>query len=221
VSEPSSASILLWVIVAVAAFPATLLVTMALITVPLGIALGPLVAAVGWDLHLVEMGLWPIVWGALACAAIWGSGRALLGISRLRPASVAFVALGFLVAAWHHVVLQQWEISRFGYVDPDLVGWTAGLFALVVGVGVAAFGASVAPRPIAWLPTTLVVAGFLAVIIVAVSNLGGVSDGVEPDSFHLAATIAAASTYALLATHFTFRRLPGRRSPLHNQRFGT
>lgn len=204
---PNSTRAVAWAALSLAAFPLALLATLPLITLPSQTGLGSLIADAGWNVHLVEMALWPIVWGTLSCAAIWYAGRVLLALRAPPRTEIAIAAIGFVLAAWHHVVLQQWQIGRLGIVDPDQVGWTAGLFALLVGIGVAAFGASIAPRSIARLPAALLVIGCVGVLLVAMSNLGGVSDGIRADSVVLAVSLVAACLYSALATLLTLSRV--------------
>ena len=46
--------------------------------------------------------------------------------------AIGIAAVGIGLSAVVNVVLQQWEMTRFGITEPELVGPTAALFARVV-----------------------------------------------------------------------------------------
>lgn len=184
-----------WIILSIVAFFAALLATLPTVSL-IGSTLSP-----AGDLHLLQMALWPIVWGTFALAAVWLLGRALLGFPRLHPTGLALAVTGVGLAAWHHVVLQLWGRAHLGYYDPDMIGPTAGLFAVLVGIGVAAFGSYVAPRGVLWVPGALVVLGTLGVLVIAAGNaIAGAPNGIAADSIPLAVSIGAAVAYAVAAS---------------------
>ena len=117
----------------------------------------PVIAAMQlvWDApHLAQMAAWGPVWGILAVVGVLLAAQLALG-AWLRPSPIAIgiAAVGIGLSSVVNVVLQQWEITRFGITEPELVGPTAGLFAVLIGLAVAGFGALIAPRRlIGWRP---------------------------------------------------------------------
>jgi hypothetical protein len=157
--------------------------------------------------HLTMMVAWSVSWGALSALGVLVAARLVFG-SWLRPPplSLAIAAAGIGLSAAINVVLQQWAIARYGYWDPDFVGLTAGLFALLIGLSTAAFGAFlVPPRHIGW-PLLAVGLGFAMTVTVVASNLPGLADGIRPDGWPLAAVIGLCGLYALVTTGLVLRR---------------
>ncbi|HEX6140584.1 MAG TPA: hypothetical protein VF013_09010 [Candidatus Limnocylindria bacterium] len=183
---------LAWAVLSFAAFCTALFVTFGVITV------------VRWFVeldHLVELALWSLVWGSLALAAVLGAARVAFGAwPAVRPAGILLAAGGIALSGTVHVLLQQWEIERFGYRDPDLVGWTAGLFAVLLGQATAAFGVFAAPRGAVGWPLAGVLLGAAGIALIVAANLPGLRDGIAPESWPLAVAVAACALYAVFAT---------------------
>ena len=195
---------LLWVIGSIAAFGLALFATLPIITVSADLFAPPL----GFDRHLLSMALWPIVWALLAAGGIWLLRNVLLGPVRPQPMAVVLLLLGCVIAAWHHVALQRWLFHRFGYVDPDMVGWTVGLFAVLAMIGVAAFATLIAPARVAWVPAGVAVIGAAGTVLIGVDNaISGVPNGIASDSVPLAVTLVVASLYAIGASVMVVRQL--------------
>jgi len=151
--------------------------------------------------HSLDMALWSVVWSVFGAAAVLIAGRVAFTVwLRAGAAAVAIVVIGTLLSVGVHLTLQSWAAVRFGYFDPDFIGWTAVLFALLVGLATAAFGVFVAPRgAVAW-PLTFVLLGSAGVMLVLAANLPGLSDGLAPDSRPLAGWLGASGLYAALVT---------------------
>jgi hypothetical protein len=180
-----------WTLLSIAGFCVGLLVSL-----PVNAALNLVV-----DMpHLAEMALWPVTWGSVSMAGILAAGRLAfrrpLAVSR---AGLLFGATGILLAAGLQVALQQWAVARFAYADPEFIGPSAALFAVLVGLGAATFGVFVAPRGMAAWPLGFVLFGTGCVAFVLLSNLPGLGDGLAPESRPLAAWLGASGLYAVLA----------------------
>jgi len=170
----------------------------------------PLLAAVKlvWDApHLAEMAIWSPVWGILSILGVLVAAQLALG-AWLRPPAIAIgiAAVGLGLSAVVNVVLQQWEMTRFGITEPELVGPTAALFAVLTGLAVAAFGAFLAPRRLIGWPLAAVVLGFLGVAVIVVSNIPGLRDGIAAESWPLAVWVGISGLYALVTTGLVIRR---------------
>jgi hypothetical protein len=177
-------------------------------------AILPLVAAVRmvWEApHLAEMALWSPSWGILAMLGVLLAARLALG-TWLRPSATAIgiAAVGIGLSAVVNVVLQQWEQLRFGITEPELVGPTAALFAMLVGLAVAGFAAFLAPRRMIGWPVVAVALGFIAVAVIVGSNVPGLRDGIGADSWPLAIWVGLSGIYALVVAALVARRALGR-----------
>jgi len=162
-----------------------------------------------WDTpHLVEMAAWSPIWGVLSVLGVLVAAQLALG-TWLRPSPVAFgvAAFGIGLSAVLNVVLQQWEIARFGITEPELVGLTAGLFAVLIGLAVAGFAALIAPRRLIGWPLAAFALGFVGVAIIVLSNVPGLRDGIAAGSWPLAICVGLSGVYALVTGGLVLRRL--------------
>jgi hypothetical protein len=161
-----------------------------------------------WDApHLAQMGAWSVVWGVLSVVGVLVAARLVFGAwLRPRPLGVAVAGVGIGLSAVLNVVLLQWETTRFGYIEPELVGLTAGLFAVLIGLSVAAFGALLVPRRLIGWPLAMVALAFAGVAIIVVSNLAGLADGIGAESWPLAICVGLSGVYALVTGGLVLRR---------------
>lgn len=162
-----------------------------------------------WDTpHLVEIAAWSPIWGVLSVLGVLVAARLALG-ARLRPSPVAIgvAAFGIGLSAVLNVVLLQWETTRFGYIEPELVGLTAGLFAVLIGLAVAAFGVLIAPRRLIGWPLAAFALGFVLVAIIVLSNIPGLDNGIGPESWPLAICVGLSGLYAVVTAGLVIRRV--------------
>ena len=161
-----------------------------------------------WDApHLAQMGAWSVIWGVLSLLGVLAAARLVFGAwLRPRPLGVAVAGVGIGLSAVLNVVLLQWETTRFGYIEPEMVGLTAGLFAVLIGLSVAAFGAFLVPRRLIDWPVAMVALGFAGVAIIVLSNLTGLADGIGADSWPLAICVGLSGAYALATGGLVLRR---------------
>jgi hypothetical protein len=140
----------------------------------------PILAVVNWftDLqHLAEMAIWSVVWGGLSLIGVLVAGRVAFDAwLPLHPVGLTIAAVGVALSAIVHVVLQQWAIGRFGVPEAEYVGWTAGLFAVLIGIAVAVFGTFVAHKPVIGWPLSAVLLGAAGVAFVLLTNMPGLGD---------------------------------------------
>jgi hypothetical protein len=187
-----------WAVLSFAVFVAALYATL------------PILAVAQWfvDLpHLTEMAAWSVVWGGLSVVGVLAAARLAFGAwLPLHPAGLAIAVAGIALSATVHVVLQQWEIARFGIPEPEYIGWTAGLFAVLIGLAVASFGAFLAPRQVIGWPLAAVVIGAAGVALIILSNVSGLSDGIGDDSWPLAIWVGLSGLYAVGVAALVIRR---------------
>ena len=161
-----------------------------------------------WDApHLAQMGAWSVIWGVLSLIGLLVAARLVFGAwLRPRPLAVAIAGVGIGLSAVLNVVLQRWETIRFGITEPELVGLTAGLFAVLIGLSVAAFGAFLVPRRLIGWPLAMVALGFAGVAIIVLSNIPGLQDGIGADSWPLAICVGLSGAYAIVTAGLVLRR---------------
>lgn len=97
----------------------------------------------------------------------------------------------------------------FNVPEAEYVGWTAGLFAVLIGLAVAAFGALLAPKPVIGWPVSAVLLGAAGVAFILVTNIPGLGDGIADDSWPLAIWVGLSGLYALVAAGAAVRRAIG------------
>jgi len=173
-------------------------------------AIFPVLAAIrlfGDTPHLAEMAAWSLIWGGLSLLGVLMAARIAFG-AWLMPSStgIAIAAVGITLSAVVNVVMQQWQIGWLGYVDPDFLGWNAGLFALLVGLAVAAFAAFLVPRRVIGWPVVAVLLGCLGVAGVMATNIPRLADGIPSTSWPLVIWTSLSALYALTATGLVIRR---------------
>lgn len=182
------ASGLSWAALSVGAFVAA-----AFVSLPVATGFGSL-------LPVPDTAAFISAWGCLAIVAVLGAGRIAFG--RWLPVNVAalFVAaLGIGLAVGVDTMLREWATARFGYYDPDQVWWSAGLFAVLIGLATATFGVLAAPRGYARWPAAFALAGAAGVLFIVLSNVPGLRDGIEAESWPVAIWIGLGGAYALAA----------------------
>jgi hypothetical protein len=147
------------------------------------------------------------IWGGLSLIGVLVSARLAFGAwLPLHPVGIGIAAIGVVLSAIVHVVLQQWKIARFGVPEAEYVGWTAGLFAVLIGLAVAGFGAFVAPKPVILWPLSAVLFGAAGAAFILVTNMPGLADGVADGSWPLAVWVGLSGLYALVAARAAVRR---------------
>jgi hypothetical protein len=153
------------------------------------------------------MAAWSVVCGGLSLLGVLVAGRlAFDAWLPLHPMGLTIAAVGVALSAIVHVVLQQWAIGRFGVPEAEYVGWTAGLFAVLIGLAVAAVGAFLAPRQAIGWPLSAVLLGAAGVAFVLLTNVPGLNDGIGDDSWPLAIWVGLSGLYAVGVAAFVIRR---------------
>ena len=182
-------------------------------------------AAFGLAISVVSRGMFPdtgpgslridlagflLLIGAFEMGAVLAAGRVAFGSwLEARPRQLILPAAGIALAIGIELALHEWARSSIGYYDWDFIGWTAGLSFSVVFVAVAWFGSTVAPRGATTPPRIgLGLSAFLVVLIV-VSNVPGLGDGIDPKGWPLAILVGLSAAYAIGAVITSMRgRVP-------------
>jgi hypothetical protein len=92
-----------------------------------------------------------------------------------------------------------------GYYDWDFIGWTAGLSFSVVLVAVAWFGVTVAPSSAQLPPRIGLGLGAVLVVLIVLSNVPALGDGIGPNSMPLAMLVGLSAGYAIAAIVISLR----------------
>jgi len=158
--------------------------------------------------HAFMLGLWALAWVPVAGLLTLAAARIVFGAWPAVATSAWLVLLvGALVGAAHVWVLADWAIARYGYSDPDFIGPTFGLFAVVAGVAVAGFGIQMVSRAAAWMPLLAVAGGVALAISIISSNIPGLANGLGGDSGPLAVATVAATLYVGAVAALSVARL--------------
>jgi predicted lysophospholipase L1 biosynthesis ABC-type transport system permease subunit len=181
-----TASGLSWAALSLGAFVAA-----AFVSLPVAIGFGGL-------LRVPETAAFISTWGCLAIVSVLGAGRiAFRGWLPVNVAALSVAAIGIGLAVGVDTTLHEWATARLGYYDPDQVWWSAGLFAVLIGLATATFGVLVAPRGYAWRAAAFALAGAAGVLFIVLSNVPGLRDGIEAESWPVAIWIGLGGAYAL------------------------
>jgi hypothetical protein len=144
--------------------------------------------------------------GTFGTGALLAAGRVAFGSwLDVRPRQLIPPAAGVGVAIGVELALHQWAWLSIGSYDWDLIGWTAGLSFCVVLVAVAWFGVTVAPRGATAPPRIGLGLSALLVLLIVLSNVPGVGDGIGPQGWSLAILVGSAAIYAIGAVTTALR----------------
>ena len=204
-SPNASAATWIWALLSVAAWIASFIAAFGAMAA-LGTLgwIGPDFGGVRHDLALLLA-----LHGILAAAGVLGASRLVFERwSVVRIADGIILLVGLCLAVAIELVLHEWLEVRYRSNDTwDIVGPTALLSIDVVAVAVSTFAVRVAPHGSA-LPALLaqVMASVLVGLIV-LSNVGGVLDGVEPESWALAVLVGLSAVYATAVVLIGVRRV--------------
>lgn len=160
-------------------------------------------------------GLWAVAWTVLAGLAVLGTARLSFGAwPEVGPGAAAVLIGGVALAGAVDASLRDWATGRFSYFEPELIGVTWLFFAVVAGVAAAGFGALIAPTRGAARPAALgAMLGVVATIFVLIANVGGLADGLDPESYLLAGVMAIAAVYVVIVAVLAFGSSFSRRPP--------
>ena len=155
-----------------------------------------------------DLAVFLALFGIIAAAGAIGAGRLAFGrwpAVRAQDALVPLIGLALAVAV--ELALHEWADARFGYYDAEMVWWTAGLSITMVALAVATFAAVIAPRGSALPPLLAQVVAATVVGLIVLSNVGGITDGIEPASWPLAVLVGSCGLYAAVVVAIGTRRV--------------
>jgi hypothetical protein len=145
--------------------------------------------------------------GAFAIGAVLVAARvAFGGWLEARPRHLVLPAAGIALAIGIELALHEWARQSIGYYDWDFIGWTAGLSFSVVLVAVTWFGVTVAPRGATAPPRIGLGLSALLVLIIVLSNVPDLGDGIGPHSWPLAILVGLAAIHAMGAVITALRK---------------
>ena len=161
----------------------------------------------------IDLALVLLVNGAATLVGVQLLGGALLRRPLRRPGVGLLIPIaGIVVAIAVELALHEWAERRFGFYDSELIWWTAGLSPALMLTAVASFGALVAPRGALLPPLVGLALAVTAVMFIVASNVPGLGDGIDRESWPLASLVALSAVYAVTAGAAAARRASDRRN---------
>lgn len=148
------------------------------------------------------------LFGTFAAGGALAAARLVFGrwpVVARRHVVAPLVGLALAIAV--ELGLHAWAAARWGYYDWDMIGWTAALSFMLVALAVATLAVLVAPRGSALPPLLAQVAAAMLVALIVLSNVGGITNGVEPESWPLAILVGLSTAYGVVAVVIGVRRM--------------
>lgn len=145
-------------------------------------------------------GLHHVVWGlAVALVAVPIGRRLVPAVAFDRPLAAFVLVCGALLAGVSEFLLNEWARDRFGYFDPEYVGFAGFAPAATLAQALAAWAALSVPRASrsALLGVLLAAVGSLALALLP--SLPGVVDGIDPASIPLVIVLLLDGAFAGVA----------------------
>jgi hypothetical protein len=175
------------------------------------LAADPVLQGMGLRVEAGELGLSlrnalePLAWGTLVAAVSVPVGRRLIDGIRFSLGGWVILGSGLLLASLTWFLGQEFVRARFGYFDPEAVGF--GLFAWPALVAIALCGwAALAVRRAAATPLViLLVVAAIGLAVALLPSVAGASDGIDAGSVPLALTFLVDVAYAILVLVLAFR----------------
>ena len=158
--------------------------------------------------HPVSVALWAAAWVVLSGLGVLLTGRLVYGrFFRVPLAACLLLGVGAALNAVLMLTLIEWATREYGYWDPDHVGDTALLWYVVAGASTAGFAMLVAPPDQSGPAVVAASAAALLTVLIVTPNAPGLLDGVPPDSWAFAASMAGTVIYALVLASASLWRL--------------
>lgn len=150
-----------------------------------------------------------LLMGAFGMGAVLVAGRVAFGRwLSVRSGQVVLPAIGIGIGIGVELALHEWARLSIGYYDVDFIGWTAALSFSVVLVAVAWFGVTVAPPGATAPPRIGLGLSALIVVLIVLSNVPGLDDGIGSNSWPLAFLVGASALFAIGAVVTSLRGRP-------------
>lgn len=146
----------------------------------------------------IRNGLHQIVWGVAVAVVAVPIGRRLVRDIRFDLAGVAVLAVGLVLAALTELLVIEFARLRYGYVDTDSVGLAILAPPAIVAVALAVWAAMAVPRPNRAALLLLAAVAALGLGLTMLPSIGGLSDGIDPESIGLAASLLGSAGFVVV-----------------------
>lgn len=171
---------------------------------PTSIVFDPLLEALGFKVEAGEVGLSvrnalePIVWGVLVVAFSMPIGRRLVQGLRFSRAGWLVLAVGLLLAAVTWFLIEEFVRARYGWFDPEYVGFSLLTWPATVATALGGWAALAVPRHQAGPLVVAAVLGLVGFGLALAPSVPGALDGIPAESVPLAFAFGADAAYAIL-----------------------
>ena len=146
----------------------------------------------------IRNGLHQIAWGAAVAVAAVPIGRRLIGDLRFDITGAAVLGVGLVLAAMTELLLIEFDRVRYGYFDPEHVGMAIVAPPAIVAVALAVWAALAVPRPHRAPLLVLAAVAGIGFVIAMLPSVGGLADGIDPESLGLVASMLGSGGFIVL-----------------------
>jgi hypothetical protein len=147
----------------------------------------------------IRNGLHQLVWGVAVAAVSIPVGRGLVPEVRFSLRGAGVLVVGLTLAALCEFLIVEFDRVRSGEFGVRHVGMAIAAPPAIVGVALAAWAALALPLRNRAALVTLAAAAGAGFVLAMLPSLGGLSDGINPESIPLAACLVASAGFAVLA----------------------
>jgi hypothetical protein len=153
----------------------------------------------------IQNGLHPLVWGALVAAASIPIGRRLVDNLRFGAVGWFLLLIGLAFAAVTTFLVDEFVRARFGYFSPRMTGLTVFAGPALVAIALAAWAALAVPSGMGLPLVAATVAAVASLALALAPSIGGLDDGIDPESLPLAVVFLLDVLFAAAAALLVLR----------------
>jgi hypothetical protein len=153
----------------------------------------------------IQNGLHPLVWGLVVAAASTPIGRRLIEHLRFGAIGWLVLLLGLALASLTTFLVDEFVRARFGYFDPDMTGFTLFAGPALVAIALSSWAALAVPSGLGLPLVAAAVAAVGSLALALLPGVGGLGDGMDPESLPLAGVLLVDVVFAAAAVLLVLR----------------
>jgi len=153
----------------------------------------------------IQNGLHPLVWGLVVAGASIPIGRRLIENLRFGAAGGLVLLVGLALASITTFLVDEFVRARFGYFDPEMTGFSLFAGPALVAIGLASWAALAVPSGLGLPLVAEAVAAVASLALALLPSVGGLGDGMDPESLPLAGVLLLDLVFAAAALLLVLR----------------